>query len=164
MNKKIAMVATAACFVACLALAAGCSPASSGSSSGSAAKSDAAEGSLVAYHQGIGQDISNVTEVSFESCAPCHGDADTIRSKTDDLWKGIGQISDANPHESHATNALECSDCHTLSSGPQVNVCNQCHEFDTPDGWTDMSSQTTTYGITGTEAPYSTYRDLSDVK
>ncbi len=164
MNKKIAIVVSAACLVACLALAAGCSSSSSDSSGNKSAQANAAEGSLVAYHQSIGQDISNVTEVSFESCESCHGDADKIRSKTEDMWKGIGQITDANPHESHASNALECSDCHTLSSGAQVNVCNQCHEFDSPEGWIDMSSQTTTYGVAGTDAPYATYRDLSDVK
>lgn len=150
MKKKIVL---GMAFVACLALGlcvAGCSSdGSSGASGSSAMSGEAAEGSLIAYHEGLGQDFSGVSEVSVSSCASeaaCHdGSWDAVVEETDALWEGVGQIPDANPHHSHATNGFECSDCHSLA-GTSVNQCNGCHNFETPDGWDEKDPTTTIYG------------------
>lgn len=162
MNKKMRSALLAVCVAgACTALASSVGFAQSSSPESSA---EAAEGSLVAYHESIGLDISGLTEVSYEACSECHGDVDEIRAETEDMWAGIGQISDANPHASHASNAFECTDCHVMTESAQVNVCNQCHEFVSPEGWTDMDPKTTIYGMTGLKAPYDTYRSTDAVK
>ncbi len=147
--KAMAAIAAAALCVLCI----GCS--SSPSSEGgldSTSAGDAAEGSLVAVHEAIGQDISNLTEASIEQCSSCHDWEETVE-QTDALWAGLGQISDANPHYSHATNAFVCGDCHRMSEA-QVNVCNQCHIFESPDGWLEKDKTTTNYGIRETEPQY----------
>lgn len=161
-KKKPAVILTLACICAlslCIFTTVGCSP--SGSSS-SGTETEAADNSLVAYHASIGQDISYITDVSYSTCSQCHGSVDEIVAKTDAMWEGIGQITDANPHDTHGTNAFECEDCHVLTSGPQVNQCNACHDFDTPDGWEEKSYTTTTYGVTGTEPLYTTYNPYAD--
>ena len=111
-----------------------------------------ASGGLVAMHETLGVDISSITDISYDTCGTCHGDYQTIRARTEAIWPGIGQISDANPHTAHASNSLACSDCHSLTS-EQVNVCNQCHDFEDPSGWVDMDSTTTAYGLTNTTKP-----------
>ena len=135
-----------------------------GASEGEASEGEASEVtpmSLFEVHEAAGQDISGiVTEVSWQTCEPCHGDYNAIRAATEDMWEGIGQITDANPHSSHGSNAIECVDCHQLDT-PQVNVCNQCHEFDTPAGWVDMDPQTTIFGVSATAAPFDSYRSLN---
>lgn len=126
--------------------------------------SEAVPMSLLEAHEAVGQDISGiVTEVSWQTCEPCHGDYKAIRAATEDMWEGIGQITDANPHSSHGSNAIECVDCHKLNE-PQVNVCNQCHEFTTPAGWVDMDPQTTVFGVSATVAPYDSYRSFDVVR
>jgi hypothetical protein len=115
------------------------------------ASPDASKG-LVAMHKTLGVDISSITEISYDTCGTCHGDYQAIRARTEGIWPGIGQISDANPHTAHASNSLTCSDCHSLNS-EQVNVCNQCHDFQDPSGWVDMDCTTTSYGLTNTTKP-----------
>ena len=85
-------------------------------------------------------------------------------AKTDAMWKGIGQITDANPHAAHGTNAFECTDCHVLTSGPQTNECNECHDFETPTGWSEKSYTTTIYGVTGTEPLYTHTNPYADAE
>lgn len=100
----------------------------------------------------MGQDFSTVSDVSIETCtSTCHGGSwDSVVDKTDALWAGFGQIPDANPHYAHATNAFECSDCHSLTD-TSVNQCNGCHNFETPSTWIDKDPTTTIYGITADE-------------
>ena len=155
-SKKATIGVAAVLVVGCLALGA-CT--SSGGDAGSASDAEVAysEDSLMGYHDSIGQDITGLTEVSEEACtgSGCHGGSyEAIREATEDYWEGIGQISDANPHESHASAAFACEDCHTLSDGAQVNVCNQCHDFDTPLDWVDKAADSTQYGLTTEEPLY----------
>lgn len=151
--KKMSLLTTIMAALALCVAFAGCAPSqNTDDSQGMADTGAAAEGSLVAVHEAIGQDISGVTEVSIEQCSSCHAWEKAVE-KTDALWEGIGQISDANPHFSHATNAFECSDCHSLTES-QVNVCNQCHIFESPEGWVDKDKTTTNYGIKATEPQY----------
>jgi hypothetical protein len=135
-----------------IASAAGASDSSDGVAAASSALDEGGGQGLVAQHEALGQDISSLTEISYESCGTCHGTYEDIQAATEDMWEGIGQIPDANPHTAHATNALQCSDCHSLE-GTQVNVCNQCHNFDSPDGWVDKDPTTTCYGVTNTTKP-----------
>lgn len=129
--------------------------ASSQADSSATSDSGYAEGSLAAQHAARGIDFSNVTEVSIEQCAPCHGGSwEAIQQVTTDMWKGVGQISDANPHQAHATNGYVCSNCHNLTDGPSVQQCNGCHAFGVPEGWTEKDPTTTTYGLAEDEPLY----------
>jgi len=114
--------------------------------------------STIGYHQALVADLSVFTDVSLETCTTtpgCHdGGIEALRMATDGFWEGIGQIGSANPHFAHASNAYECRNCHTLSEGPRINQCNGCHNFDSPVGWMDKDSTTTTFGI-ATEEPLS---------
>ena len=82
------------------------------------------------------------------------------------MWEGIGQIREANPHASHASNAYQCADCHRETGDPinqcadcrretedPVNQRNRCHEFASPDGWIKPDANTV-YGVTATESQY----------
>ena len=160
MNKKLSCAIAVVATVALAGAIAGCS--SSGTSdSGSEGTSSGeyAEGSLLAYHENLGEDLSGLldTEVTWSSCENdgCHGSYEEIRDETEDMWEGIGQITDANPHSSHASNSYECTDCHTLTDSAQINQCNKCHDFDTPEGWDDADPTTTIDGVTATEPLYS---------
>lgn len=110
-------------------------------------------GSLLAVHDDAGINISAIVkEVSYTTCTTCH-DWDETVAATEDMWPGLGQITPANPHAAHATNAFACADCHAMDE-PQVNVCNQCHIFESPEGWVEKSKLTTNYGITATEPAF----------
>lgn len=114
---------------------------------------------VYASHLALGLEaIKDVTEVSIASCTSspaCHGGSwDAIVAKTASMWPARGQITEANPHESHASSAFECADCHALS-GASVLTCWQCHEyFELPDGWEGKDPTTTIYGNTATEPMY----------
>ena len=156
-SKKATIVVAAVCLMGCLALAA-CSSAGTdgGSESADATTVSYSEDSLIQLHADLGTDISDLTEVSVAACTndSCHGgDFESVREATEDLWEGIGQIPDANPHEAHASAGFACDSCHSLT-GTSVNVCNQCHDFDTPDGWVDKDSTTTIYGLVANEPLY----------
>lgn len=145
---RASMTIAGAAVVACLAGWAVCGV-SNADADAVAAGTGAAEGSLVAVHEELGMDISSIEEVSWSTCEPCHGDYQAIREATDAMWPAIGQITEANPHKSHASNALECEDCHTLSDGPQVNQCAVCHNFEAPEGWVDREPTTTIFQLSG---------------
>lgn len=152
MNKKLlARVLVFATVFALSAFAfAGCSPSGSSSSA-----TEASEDSLIAYHEALGKDFSNVTEVSASTCtseAACHdGSWDAVVKETEAMWEGVGQISDANPHDSHAASGYQCADCHSLE-GTSVNQCNGCHNFDTPATWDEKDPATTVNGVATEEA------------
>lgn len=115
------------------------------------------EDSLYAFHDALGLDWSEMTEVSAASCtsnSACHGGSwDSVVESTVDRFEGIGQIPAANPHKAHATNAYECADCHSLS-GTSKLTCNTCHNFELPEGWDAMDPRTTVYGPSSEKAPY----------
>ncbi len=156
MKKKNIIIAGAialAIGLACLA----CSPKTDGDSgkepSGQTGPEIVAKaGSVMAYHTTLGLDMSAITEVSIDACSACHS-WDKVVASTVDMWEGLGQITDANPHDSHATNAFACGDCHKLYE-PQVNVCDQCHIFPSPEGWVEKDKTSTNYGITEDEPLY----------
>lgn len=116
-----------------------------------AAVENAAPGSVIAYHSSLNLNTDSMTEVSVETCASqaaCHsGSWDSVIESTEDMWEGIGQISAANPHASHGTSGFTCESCHSLT-GANVNQCNGCHAFETPEGWVDKDPATTAYGLT----------------
>lgn len=155
MNKKL--LARVFVLGAALALSAFALPACSSSESSGSSDSavEASEDSLVAYHEALGKDFSGVTEVSVSTCtseAACHdGSWEAVVEETEALWEGVGQISDANPHDSHAASGYQCSDCHSLT-GTSINQCNGCHNFDTPATWVDKDPTTTVNGV-ATEEP-----------
>lgn len=123
-----------------------------------AAKPDAAEAgavgqdaaayspdSLYAFHaDGLGLDFSTIDEVSYNTCVAsgCHGAWEDVVASTDALFERLGQISDGNPHYAHATNAYACGDCHGLTTASEL-VCNKCHIFAVPEGWTEPDKTTT---------------------
>jgi hypothetical protein len=151
MKKKQIIISTVV--VGALALACfGCTPKQSSVSS-----VDYSSDSLTAYHTKLGLNYSTVTEVSVASCtngSGCHkGSWDSVVKSTDAMWAGICQVGAANPHYSHVTNAIKCSDCHSLTATSTL-VCNQCHVFDLPDGWVEPDKTTTNYGVTATESKY----------
>lgn len=150
MKKRVVLSFSAFLLVGNMAFAVGCSSPSSPSAS-----SDVANDSLVAFHSDFGTNISDLTEVSEASCTEsgCHGGSyAAVRETTEGLWAGIGQIGDANPHDSHGSSGFVCENCHNLSDGASVNECNQCHAFDSPEGWDDKAADTTQYGLV-TEQP-----------
>lgn len=148
-------VATAAILSCGVCGLAACSPQASTSSEN--ASVSYTEDSIMGQHEARGTDITNLTEVSIDSCtgSGCHGGSwDSIIESTDAIWEGIGQIPDANPHAAHATNGFVCENCHSLTEGPSINECNGCHAFETPEGWVDKDSTTTIYGLTTEEPLY----------
>lgn len=127
------------------------------SASEATASTSYAENSLAGQHEARGTDISNLADVSVETCTAtgCHGGSwDAVVEETDAIWEGLGQIGEANPHAAHATNGYACSDCHSLFDGASVNQCNGCHAFETPDGWEDKDPTSTVYGLTQEEPLY----------
>lgn len=86
--------------------------------------------SLVEYHEGIGQDISAVTEVSAEACGSCHGSIEEIQSATDGVlvMDDTVQSPSANPHVNHYMDNLDCSNCHNLEGGSTL-YCTSCHDW-----------------------------------
>lgn len=155
-KKLVAISATVA--VLCLG-AIGCAPQTDMASTGEDAspKVEYSDDSVLAYHEALGQDLSFIEQPSATSCTSdtaCHkGSWESVVESTEGMFAGFGQIPDANPHESHATNAFECGDCHSMT-GSSVNQCNGCHNFDTPEGWTDKDPATTCYGIATEEPQY----------
>lgn len=151
MKKQFLLVAAVVAAVLAISLCA-CSS-SNGGGSNSNAVSEYSADSLYAHHADtMGLDFSGITEVSYETCVSsgCHGDWDKIVADTDAMFAGLGQITDANPHDSHATNAFACSDCHSLTETSNL-ICNQCHIFTVPEGWTEPEKTGTNYGTTATE-------------
>ncbi len=151
---RASVLATALC--AFVVVGAGCASPEL-SDTGNAGDSSAIEysdDSIIAAHEQRGTDLSALEEVSIESCTAngCHGGSwEALVEENEAMWKGIGQISDANPHAAHASNAYECADCHSLG-GTSVNQCNGCHVFPSPDSWTDKDKTTATDGPTN-DAP-----------
>ncbi|ACV21382.1 cytochrome c3 family protein [Slackia heliotrinireducens] len=86
---------------------------------------------LVEYHESIGQDISGVTEVSYETCGECHGSAEEIVTATDGFltMKGAIPVESANPHANHYTSNLACDNCHRLDAGSTM-YCWSCHDWE----------------------------------
>lgn len=157
-GKKLAACATTASLIlGCAALAA-CSPATpEESSSSSTTTASYASDSMMGQHEARGTDITNLTEVSAESCtgSGCHGGSyASVREKTEGYWEGVGQIGEANPHDGHGSSGYACENCHSLSEGASVNQCNGCHNFKSPEGWTDKPADTTQYGVVNDEALY----------
>lgn len=160
-GKRVAAVLAAAALMGGAVGVVGASAATGGASeqAGQAASEQAAgdyaEGSVKANHAALGVDLAGVTEVSIEQCSPCHGGSwEAIQETTVDMWEGVGQISDANPHEAHATNGYVCSSCHKLTEGPSVQQCNGCHAFGVPEGWLEKDPTTTAYGLVADEPLY----------
>ena len=154
-SKKISIAAAIVLLVGCMALVA-CTSSSSDEGSSSTTTVEYSEDSLIQLHEDLGSDISDVTEVSASTCTQdsCHGGSfDEVREETDAYWEGIGQITDANPHASHASAGFDCDNCHSLT-GTSTNVCNQCHDFDTPEGWVDKDATTSPYGLVTEEPLY----------
>ncbi len=115
----------------------------------------AVDGSVLAQHQARGIDLGDITEVSVASCAEssCHGGSwEAVVAKTENMWEGVGQIGEANPHEAHGSAGFTCDNCHVFSASASINQCNQCHAFATPEGWVDKDPTTTQYGLI-TELP-----------
>ncbi len=112
------------------------------------------ESALVAYHEAVGFDITGLEEVSAATCGDkCHDGIEGIVESTEGYWEGIGQIGSGNPHASHTSSSYECTDCHAVD-GEQVNRCNQCHDYESPEDWVDPDPTTTPYGKTATEPLY----------
>lgn len=156
-NKRGLAVGIALCAALCLGIAGCATPEASGDASGDggaalADTSNAAEGSVIAYHEALGQDVSTFTEVSTEVCASaCHGGSwDAIVESTDAMWPGIGQITEANPHDAHASGGYTCESCHSLE-GTSIVQCNGCHNFEAPANWDNKDPLTTQYGVVADE-------------
>lgn len=155
MKKKIGIIAVSCALALGMCGVAACTPSESSSGSdGSSAESS--EDSLIQMHEDMGNDISDITEVSVENCTndDCHGGSyDEIVAATEDMWEGVGQIGEANPHDAHGTNGYVCEDCHSLT-GTSINQCNGCHDFESPEGWEDKDSTTTVDGLVVDEPLY----------
>lgn len=126
--KKFAITLAAVALTSSLALVGfGCAPQepSSGTSN-----SSAAVGSVLSTHQGrAGFDL---TEATVEGClnAECHQHSEESQvAATENYGTAL-----FNPHESHISYTLECSDCHSMSDTPTL-YCNKCHNADLPVGW-----------------------------
>lgn len=149
-------IAPTAVFVLCAVFGLmACSPSTGATGDGEGSAVECSEGSVIAYHEALGQDTSVFTEVSWSTCATeavCHGSMDEVIEETEAMFAGIGQIPAANPHLAHASNAFECSDCHSLT-GTSVLMCNECHNFELPSDWVGKDPRTTTYGHSES-APY----------
>ena len=154
MKAKPIIILSAICMVFVIAIVA-CSPAvSPEDTEDKNTPASYAPNSLYAYHTALGLDYSDVTEATYASCSKsgCHS-WETVLKVTDGMFEGVGQIGDANPHSSHASNAYECGDCHSVF-GASILVCDECHVFSAPEGWEEMDKTTTTYGLTDTEPRY----------
>lgn len=144
MSKRfLAVAVSAALCVGSIGTAAAFGSSDEGSGSGKYAAD-----SLYALHESFGVDITMIEEVTVASCtsAGCHGgDWQAIVEKGEGMFKGIGQIPDANPHFAHATNAYECGECHSLE-GTSILMCDECHNFAAPEGWDTKDPRSTIYG------------------
>ena len=155
MKKRFAILAVTACTFALTFAAAGCAPSADSPSDANESRNYTAD-SLIAQHESISIDIASLTEVSVAACtgSGCHGGSwEALAAENEGMWEGIGQIPDANPHSSHASNAYECADCHSLESA-STNQCNQCHVFETPEGWNEIDKTTTIYGPANNEPTF----------
>lgn len=153
MKKANRLIAVGAICVFVISLAA-CAPQQGGSDS--SATTEASPASIVGYHEAVGSEVDMSLGMSFASCgqaSPCHEGYEQIVEESEAMWEGIGQIGEANPHASHASNAYECADCHSETGDP-VNQCNTCHDFESPDGWQDPDPSTSVYGVAATESLY----------
>lgn len=150
------LIALTSTFVLCAVFAlAACSPSTELAGESESAAVEYSEGSVIAYHEALGKDTSTFTEVSWSTCATeaaCHGSMDEVIEETEDMFEGTGQIPAANPHFAHASNAFECSDCHSLTSASTL-MCNECHNFELPSEWVGKDPRTTIYGHSES-APY----------
>lgn len=127
MNKKILSCVMAGVMVACVSLGA-CAPKTPTSETGSNSSTSYQEGSLGAFHEDMGQDISGIQEISVEACSPCHGDLASIQADTEDVLVYEGHVG--NPHKNHMSKEFDCTDCHNLEA-PSVIGCNEtCHQWE----------------------------------
>lgn len=154
--KKNVLATIAACAALALCLVA-CAPKADPTPqpSGDPAPMEYAAGSVYGYHTDVLKlDFSAVTEVSYASCieSGCHS-WDKVVASTEGMFPGLGQITDANPHAAHATNAYLCSDCHSLN-GVSILTCDSCHIFTAPEGWDEPSKMYTNFGLTATESMF----------
>ncbi len=61
------------------------------------------------------------------TCFACHGSKEAVAQKTAQL--------NPNPHDSHR-GFVECMECHSFKNKQQqVFMCNDCHAFETTDGF-----------------------------
>ena len=89
------------------------------------------ENSLMAFHEGLGRDITFLTEVSKESCSQCHGDWTEIQEKTADILEKNGFT--ANPHANHMTKETTCENCHSLTEASTLSCDISCHTWEIPE-------------------------------
>lgn len=61
----------------------------------------------------------------------CHDMKDVIAATAD--WGGEAGV---NPHESHQGAPIDCSNCHGVHKASNM-YCNACHDYLTPEGWTN---------------------------
>lgn len=100
---------------------------SSSESGATSVVTDYAQGSLLAFHASMGEDISMIMEISAEACGTCHGEWNSTVAETDALLVD-GELS-ANPHQNHMFKEFACSDCHQLEE-QSVLGCNSCHSWE----------------------------------
>lgn len=93
-----------------------------------AAPVEASENSLIAFHDSIGMDISNLTEISVDACGSCHGDLAAIQAETEDILVYEGHV--ANPHKNHMRKEFKCTDCHSLESQSHLGCNDTCHTWE----------------------------------
>lgn len=79
-------------------------------------------------------DIATVGVTADEKmCARsgCHDMQDVVAATAD--WGGEAGV---NPHESHQGAPIDCSNCHGVHKASNM-YCNACHDYLTPEGWTN---------------------------
>ena len=73
--------------------------------------------------------IGDINTIDY--CETCHDYDQAIA--TTSKWGGAEKV---NPHDSHL-GEFDCSSCHRIHAESDEMYCNECHDYELPEGWTD---------------------------